>query len=658
MQRTSEPRTNHYLRPNHDSTVPQCCCVVSLVPVEVKDAAKDTRYFRQLGIGSATYWRWVDGKPTRYEDLYFNTPEQFWLWLTARHTNGRSLWLFAHGMGEALTLLDFWNLLDTGFYSLEESNRKVPKGTTGVVAQRNAADYLLCTRDPPTIVLARHRRHFLQALDVRNYFPETLAKLGDLVGLERLPFPKRTAPPHHWEEYAKRDTDIVKKVLCRLFAWWEAGHMGVFRYTAAALSYAHYRHAHMKQQILIDDCEPARLLGREALIAGECRLFYCGRVADELEYAAKINSKNKHAKIRLRCGPVYIVDVNSLYPAVMRLNTYPRKLVAYKPAGELADLAEWSKTLCLVARVRINTPDRSYPCMVEKHRWWAVGDFWTTLAGPELLDAYKAGLVRQIGAIAAYLPGRLFTSFVDALYPQKVAARHAGRHAEDHFIKMLLNSLPGKFSQQMGGWDWANMPGPGPMWGVFPRAVDGNADPKLYRLISGYVQVEQDKADGLDTLPAIAAYVNSYARLFMRAVRADLPAGSILYQDTDSLHLTQEGYEALRWKDKLDDERLGYFHLERIAQTAEYRGPKDYTIDGEHVISGMKDNLVKITSSHYFQEERVSLDTILSEKPGGVVQVETVKKSYGKSHPRGVLWADGSVTPAVVTASRIRLTPS
>lgn len=651
-------RINHYLRHNHDSTVPQCVCVVHTVPIEIKASATSGRSYRQLAYGAATFFRWMDGKPQRWEDLYFNTPEQFWSWLVAKYTNGRSMWLFSHRLGEALTLLDFWTLLDTKFYQLEEKTNRTPAKTSTIPTKTPTPDYLLCTRDPPTIVLARHERHFLHALDVRNYFPETLEELGKLVELDRLPQPGRKAPEHHWEQYAMRDVEIVRRTLARLFAWWEKDRMGVFRYTAASLAFAHYRHRHLKEPILIDDCEPARVLSREALVGGECRVFYCGKVADEMTYAGKMSGKKKGVKLRLRCGPIYVLDVNSLYPAVMRLNLFPRKLAAYKAVGSWEDIHAWSKTLCLAARVRLNTPEQAFPCMVDKERWWAVGDFWTSLAGPELLSAYNRGLVRQVGAIAAYLPGRLFTSFVDAIYPQKVAARKAGRLAEDRFMKMILNALPGKMGQRQGGWEWSDMPSPGPKWGTFCRAVDGTPDPKLYRLISGYVQQEQDQIDALDSLPVIEAYVNSYARLFMASIRADLPAGSIFYQDTDSLHLTQDGYDWMQWHDKIDDERLGYFHLERIAQYGEYRGPKDYSLDGENIIAGKKAQPLHEGARHFIQEEVESLDTILNSKPAGVVQVDVVKKRFGRSHPRGILWADGTVTPAKIVASQIHLLPT
>jgi hypothetical protein len=589
--------------------------------------------------------------------LYFWTPEQFWTWLASHHVDRRTLWMFSYRLGETLTLVDFWKLLENGFYQLEDRDKQGREAIRPDDALEGKPDYLLCTRDPPTIVMARHNAHFLRCCDLRNYFPDTLEELAALVELPRIDRPDWKAGDKAWMQYAMQDVHTVERVLCRLFKWWEDGKYGVFKYTASSLAFSAYRHRHMKEKILIDDCEPARALSREALAGGECRLFYCGPVVDPLQFADQVARKKKGAAVRLRSGPVYVYDLNGAYAGVMRENWYPRKLVAYKPAAEMDDLYEWRKTLCMVARVRLVTPERPFPVWTANRRWYCVGDFWTSLAGPELEDALDRGFVRQVSAIAAYLPARLFTSFVDDIYPQVLAAQNEGRKPEARFLKMLYKSLAGKFGQREGGWNWSDIPGWGQKWGTFPRAIDGNADSRLYRLIAGYVQQLDDQIDAIDSLPAIEAYVNAYGRLYMAWARDRLPSGSVLYQDTDSLHVTEEGKEAMEWKDMIHPTRLGYFHLERIAQIATYRGPKDYTLDGEHIVAGMKQGRVNTGKTFYVQEETDSLDAVLMREPDGTVKVQEVRKRFGAYHPAGMLSADGTVKPALLLGDQLHLRP-
>lgn len=651
------PFKSHWLRRNHGNHVPNSVCVVQTIADECKDAASSKHYYKTLHCGAAAFFRWEGGQATRWRTLTFWSAEQLWEWLVSFHVDRRALWLFSHRLGETLTLTRFWDLLDNGFYRLENLKGKTVNAGEPNTATPGCADYLLCTRDPPTIVMASHQEHFLRAVDVRNYFPETLDELAELVGTERTARPDWKAPDEAWEAHASRDVEIVKQTLCRLFKWWEDGDYGVFRYTASALAFSAYRHKHLKEKILIDDDEPSRLLSREALSAGECRLFYCGQIVDPLSYGDQAARTPKGKAVRLRPGPVHVFDMNGSYAAVMRGNLFPRKLVAYKPNATVDDVYDWQKQLCLVARVRLVTPERPFPVWAQKRRWFAVGDYWTTLAGPELRDAAERGFIRAVTAVAAYLPGRLFTSFIDDFYPQAVQATADGRAADARFLKMMYKSLAGKFGQKEGGWNWSDMPGFGPKWGTFPRAIDGNADSRLYRLIAGYVQQLDDQVDALDSLPAIEAFVNAYGRLYMAGVRDRLPAGSVFYQDTDSLHVNDDGANALHLAGLVHQTELGKFHLERSALSATYRGPKDYTIDGEHVVAGRKPDPIRQGKSFYLQSETVNLDTILALEPNGTVKMAEVRKRFGHYHPAGICYQDGRVTPAVVEQERVFLVP-
>src|SRR4029453_13205075 len=139
----------------------------------------------------------------------------------------------------------------------------------------------------------------------------------------------------------------------------------------------------------------------------------------------------------------------------------------------------------------------------------------------------------------------------------------------------------------------------------------------------------------------------------MSNIRDQLPSGSVFYQDTDSLHVNDDGANALHLSGLVDPVALGKFHLERTAMTATYRGPKDYTIDGEHVVAGRKPDPIRAGKSFFVQSETVNLDTVLSMEPNGTVKMAEVRKRFGHFHPAGICYQDGRVDPAIVEQDRV-----
>ena len=87
--------------------------------------------------------------------------------------------------------------------------------------------------------------------------------------------------------------------------------------------------------------------------------------------------------------------------------------------------------------------------------------------------------------------------------------------------------------------------------------------------------------------PAIASYVTSYAREYMAGVYRALPERSLLYTATDSLLVTQAGYEALARLDLLDEEAMGKFRLEGVYPDAEICGPNWYKKGERWTCSGL-----------------------------------------------------------------------
>lgn len=651
MKPTNE-RNTHWLRPNDGTRVPHNLVFVDTEATRWDADTTGTGEIHTLQFGFATHVR-LDGRKVQNEEsITFYNAKQFWEWLTRWANPKYSLWIMGHNLAYDLTLLGFWELLDSQYLDLRWADR----GQPGNVPDQAGDGFkgFMCLADPPFIVVAKCANQTYRFVDTRNYWPGPLAELGESVGLPKLPMPGDAAETDEWEEYCKRDVQIIRTAVTELILQWREKDLGNFRFSAAGLAWHAYRHKFMERHsILIDECEDAIKLARAALAGGECRCFFIGHVVPEAEVDPYFATSETRKRGAVTAGPVHCLDASSFYASCMEDNYFPRRLVAYRQKGHTDDVQAWRRYLCIVARVKVQTRRHTYPTTHDEERYWAQGRFWTTLAGPELLRAVDAGEICGWGPIAAYERGKLFTKFVQFFWKERLAAWHRRDKSGMAIAKMLLNALPGKFAQQTERWEDSGETVYVPRWGVFPIVTDGVPAKLLRRVVAGYVQLEQVPGETQDSFPAITAYVNSYARVRLAELRAIAGSGNVFYQDTDSLHVSPAGMQNLDLAGELGDGFLGKLRLVTTAERVVYRGVKDYTWDGEHVVAGLKGKSVEEVPGTFKTELWEGPQSIIGRGPDRTVRVTSSRFTCGKVNHRGLLLPSGLVLPATIVDGQL-----
>ena len=655
MPRKKKERTTHWLRPNHGSAVPRNLVFVDVKAETRAEAGKPGAYLSRLDFGVAHSVRWQNDQIERWQKLVFNSAAQFWTWFQTRHRANISMWIIGYKIAQIFTLISGWDQVDSGFYSLTSRPTGGKELARDEADTPEAASGWFVDSDPPTIILLHHKGCVVHVVDIRNYANLELDEIGACVG-ENIPEnPGRDGSYSAWENYINCRAIAVREWFLRLVEWWKREDLGQWRHTIGALSMGSFRHKFMRSQILIHNCAEALELEREALVGGEFRSFFCGKVEPFLSSAATVQAKTRRRPIPIRSGPVYVYDVNSLYPAVMRSGLFPRELAAWKETGSIDDLQSWRAHLSLIARVRVESPDCAYPIVYDRERFWANGAFWTTLCGPELLAALDAGHVKSVGRIAAYYHGRLFTDFVDFFHARRVAAIMDGKAALEKYCKLILNSLAGKWGQRSHLWEFVNESAPAGMrYGTFP-SINDDGEITNYRVISGYVQQEQLLGEALESAPAIEAFVNAYGRAFMATVRKAVGEEHIFYQASDALHVDEIGHENLRPFVETVRAELGKFALVGKFNRGEYRGPHDYTLDEKVVVAGRKCRESATRKGGYEQLEEETLKSVILREPGGFLRTRLVRKKWGGFHPKGLWLPDGRVIPAHFQEGALRV---
>lgn len=477
---------------------------------------------------------------------------------------------------------------------------------------------------PPTIIVYKRNSASLKILDTLNFWRVPLKSLGDDIGLPKLPMPAADAPPEEWERYGKRDVEIIRKACLDWWAFLIAHDFGGFAPTLAGQAMRTWRHKYMRHRVLIDDNQLALSLSRSAYLGGRNECFAHGFFD----------------------GPIYYLDINSMYPSVMKRHPYPCELIGFDRRRPEATFLKYFEGHATVSRVKLRIEESLYPRVIDKRLCFPIGTFWADLAGPELMHAVEAGHVIAWESVAIYKQAEIFTEFIDDLYNVRLGYKDAGNAVYTYFIKIMMNSLYGKFGQRGMVWEESGRTEEqaSKSW-VEYDVVTGRI--KHCRQLAGLVQIKSEEGEARESFPAIAAYVTSYARLRLANLMSAVGMDNALYCDTDGVFVTEEGYNRVRTQ--LSDKYLGAPKLERTAEYVILRGLKDYDLGGEVKVKGVRKTAHWLTDAEVLQEQWSGLKGQLSRGDLGSAVTRQVRKKLSRDYRKGRFLKSGRVAPIVLT---------
>lgn len=390
----------------------------------------------------------------------------------------------------------------------------------------------------------------------------------------------------------------TKERYLSLLHQWEDCNNGNWQFSTASLAWNHWRHRHYSTPIVQHQHAAARQLEWDSYYPGECRAFYRGSTGN----------------------PVGHYDVNSLFPSVMEGNQYPVELIDYVKAPSPKTFARITNRYGAIAHVQLKADTDTFPIRRDKRTLYPVGDFETVLAGAELARACATGAIRECEALAYYRTGRIFDSYVGEWYAKRKAAAISHDDKASQFAKMMLNSLYGKFAQRTPAWEIEPKCEVVQPWTTFPwkDSVTGTVHPA--RAVGWTAQVARLRRDCAHTFPAVAAFVTAAARERMRTLRSMLPPGSVLYQDTDSIFVDTASTNVHACLQSEIGDGLGQLRHVATYQRCEFRGQKNYTCDGRHVISGVKPGDIEIAPLLFAGAREEGAGPIVSREPDGAIR--------------------------------------
>lgn len=556
--------TGYRMKTNDASYLPRHIVAVDTETIPEPTNVRCTVFRHRFRLGHVISSHYRRDKFTKVHSCPITKTTEFWDYIDRLSGPRKTLWVVAHNTLFDLVTLGLRDILQSGRYSLDaprsvrepkddDGNPTVPKAMLAI----DGVPFLMCLRCASTggrIVF----------VDTLNWFRSTLAEIGTTLNLEKLPMPAFSEPDSVWADYCKRDTEVCFHAFCELIKWHRANDLGVFRYTAASQAMGSYRHRFSTAPILFHDNGEAKKLERQGFFGGRTECFRVGLVSE----------------------PVFQLDVNSLYPSVMRSNKYPSYLDAFEENHLPKAVSFIDDPLSTIAEVDMIDPPPIYPFREGGMVVYPRGSFRTTLCGPELSEAIAGGWVKSIGRYAVYKTAELFTKYVDEIWAMRWRYKTEGNGVYAGLAKTLLNSLYGKFSQRPNRWDELDN-GVGGLelcqW-ILPDWDTKKV--RQYRTVAGRVFVEVKEGERDDTLIAISAFVASYARLRMNEIRAKAGRDNVFYQGVDSVLVNSEGLARLNELGPFGESQLGGLRLNYHAENAVLYNVADYTLGDRQVVAG------------------------------------------------------------------------
>ena len=631
-------RKAHFLHKPRTATHPKFFIFVDVETEERfigKTAQGKEQFSHSFKMGCAAYVRRKLGTHWQQpEFLDVNSPEHFWRWVDSKVPEKSRCLLFAHNVGFDMTILNVFDFMPQFGWTLV--NYIIDSPPTLIEFQKCPNNCgMKSGRTWRAISECKAPHKTLQIVDTLNYFRMSLAALGSNLGSEKLEMPKLESGAPDWSildqpngrdiwfTYNKQDVQILITAIQEFIEFIETHKLGSFAITQASQSFTAFRTKFMKHKIFIDANENALSTARAAYYGGRVECF-------------------KIAKIP---GTTYKLDINSMYPHVMATGTFPTKLAG---VWDNVSLEEFQQDLQgkfkYCADVYLDTDEPCYPKKDEQGRLtFPTGTFPTNLSTPEIDYAISKGHLKAINRIAFYYHEPLFKEFVEYFYTLRLKAKEKGDEIESFFLKILMNSLYGKFGQNGRKWKTVEDSADQDDIRVWIEVDADTGEIEHFRQIGNVVQQLQGEEESLNSHPAIAAHITAQARMNLWGLIVKAGRKNVFYCDTDSLFTNHAGLCNL--ENELDDIRLGALKNEGETTNCIIRGLKDYQFGDTNRVKGVKNPNAPISENTYKLEIFRGLNGALRDADFKQVIITRGIKTLKRIYQKGDVQENGIVKP-------------
>lgn len=583
----------------------------------------DNQEVLKFKLGCSVYW---DRKENIIERKDFFKVNNFWNYLVSKFKETNEIILFAHNMDFDFKILNgYKQLIERGF----QVNNWYIQGKTFII------NFVFKTEKFKKV---------LKVWDTMNYSSAPLKKIGKVIGLDKLKIDFEKDTDDKLLIYCRRDTEIIFRFIRELINFLLEYKLSDLKPTSASLSLNIFRHKFYDKQklgIYIHNWKKAIQLERDSYSGGITDCFKVGEFNEEL----------------------YKLDINSMYPYVMKNNLLPTKLIFWGSNPEYSSEKLYNvfkntyKKYALIIRCKIDLP-KEFAYILQKSKInnvdksvFIAGKFDTVLTSPEIHFVMKYGKILEIYEISVYKQNIIFKEFIDFFYDKRLEFKSLKNGVYEQFCKLVMNSQYGKWGQknikyfvlkEMESVEIKN----------FGTIIDADTEEhfQLIQFGNKLFKIEQSDENSKDAFVAISSFVTSYARMLLVKYILKAKRENLYYTDTDSLFVNKIGFDNL--KEFISETELGMLKLEEKAKCVKIFRPKFYEFGETFKCKGIKKDSVKLhETDNFIAFEQLRWERFKTSLKNQNIDKQIITKFLkivNKNYDKGIINDKGSVEPFIV----------
>ena len=356
--------------------------------------------------------------------------------------------------------------------------------------------------------------------------------------------------------------------------------MSDWKNTIASLSMNCYKANLPECPVYSHNTPEAKQIERNSFYGGQTTVFGVGHIGSTCHY----------------------VDIASMYPSIMIKHNLPTKLIScFLNVNCNPDQLATDPIDCIV-KCRVHSEHVAYPVTLDNITWHCTGEFDTTLAGPEFEQAINAGHVVKVYNICEYERQPIFRDHMMKLWDKRQDFKQAGNTSQANAIKLLMNSLQGKFGQRSSDLVYRPDIYPPTRWGSWRDWSDEKQCWLTYRICADSAFEVCDKSEISGSIPAIPSYIASYGRVVMNRIRKQALPGLVYYQGVDALLVNDLALDSLSKNGMIATDTIGKLRIQHSAESATVYGYSHYRIGDKLCQTGAKTTATRTTDTMFTQK--------------------------------------------------------
>lgn len=410
-----------------------------------------------------------------------------------------------------------------------------------------------------------NKDNYVSIVDTANYFPISVRLMGKSLGLEKLDIDFERATYDDLSVYCMRDVEIIMRFYVKFCEFLRKRGCGI-GISLASTALRYFRTVFLEDNVIC-------LLTSSSFKNKELLFYRGGRT--EVFNIGRIETR------------IYGLDVNSLYPFVMEREV-PVKYLFQLRAPTVSSILEYQNRgfgVFVEATLENRENWLAIRSPEDKKLIFPLGTFRAYLTNCETSYAIEHGYVTTIHRCYVFEMGAVLKPYIENLYAEKERATREGDNGERTIIKLLMNSLYGKFAQKRK--ETIEMD---------PSLYDIFDDGELYCHVSPsghreygtlhkvggslFLCIKKDEM-AQNSFSPIASEITAMARMHMWKLMKIAGLENVFYMDTDSLYVNEAGY--LNLVPYIDEYLLGALKIEHEIEFMEIFGLKDYILGDDTV---------------------------------------------------------------------------